>query len=81
MSRQILMMRNRPVSKAERSLIVLERKQKPKGRKTEGETGIGMLSDGTLNVVNVDDPPFRPKIHGPNGNEIHMDLTFNPDSS
>jgi hypothetical protein len=35
---------------------------------------IGMLPDGTLNIVNVDDPPFKPMVIDNLGN-----LILNPD--
>lgn len=37
---------------------------------TDDDTGIGMLPNGKLNIVNKDDPPWRPKIVDDEGNEV-----------
>jgi hypothetical protein len=34
---------------------------------------IGILPDGRLNVVNIDDPPFRPILVDDEGNVIEWD--------
>lgn len=33
---------------------------------------IGLLSDGKVNIVKADDPPFRPTIVDDDGNVIEM---------
>lgn len=45
-------------------------------KKTETEYGSGMTSEGTgigTNVVNADDPPFKPKVLDEDGNEVDPD--------
>ena len=42
------------------------------GTMTDDESGIGMLPDGKLNVVDRDAPPFKPKIVDDEGNEVEI---------
>jgi hypothetical protein len=39
----------------------------------DDDTGIGILPDGSLNIVNADDPPFKPIVLDKDGNEIGVD--------
>lgn len=40
------------------------------GGMTDDDTPIGMSADGGLNIVNPDDPPWKPKVLDADGNEI-----------
>lgn len=53
--------------------MVSRQRSKSKGTMTDDNSGIGILPDGSLNIVNADDPPFKPRVFDEDGNEIDID--------
>lgn len=49
------------------------RKRKPHVSTLPNEP-IGMLADGSINIVAIDDPPFQPQVINRQGEPINRDL-------